>query len=392
MNNLNTIKTQTYAEIVKKVKEIQPIQNPNPNTNPNTNTNPNSVSIETIVEQKIQNDLTKHILKSDNVIAKKKVLNAYNIDFNNRIKLLLTKLFKYDKKNALVSEKYKTAIKYMYNSILESLNSNNHNMTNLMIELNNIINKHKINKIFDSDDKTNKSHVWVSENLSKIIKEYWEKDIVELNDSNKASNLKIIDIGGGEGNVIKWIGETLDIPNKNLYCIESKSSWSESYNFQNNINYIFWDNQIIDLENNSINIALVMVSMHHMDKLTINNLMLNLKRILKPNALVIIKEHDMTEDYLKIVIDLEHHLYHILMTPNSELTEENINKYLQTFINNYIPKLELDALMINNNFKHINSYDRMFKQLVQHDNLNATNLYWSVYQNKNGTNDIDDQI
>jgi ubiquinone/menaquinone biosynthesis C-methylase UbiE len=261
-----------------------------------------------------------------------------------------------------------------------------------MIELNNIINKHKINKIFDSDDKTNKSHVWVSENLSKIIKEYWEKDIVELNYSNKASNLKIIDIGGGEGNVIKWIGETLDIPNKNLYCIESKSSWSESYNFQNNINYIFWDNQIIDLENNSINITLVMVSMHHMDKLTINNLMLNLKRILKPNALVIIKEHDMAEDYLKIVIDLEHHLYHILMTPNSELTEENINKYLQTFINNYIPKLELDALMINNNFKHINSYDRMFKQLVQHDNLNATNLYWSVYQNKNGTNDIDDQI
>ena len=109
----------------------------------------------------------------------------------------------------------------------------------------------------------------------------------KLDSINSLSELKIVDIGGGEGNVITWLCESLEIPSSNIYCVENESAWSESYQFDNNIKYVFWDNKNIEIDDTSIDVTLIIVSMHHMDNQTIQNLMLNLKRMLKQDALII---------------------------------------------------------------------------------------------------------
>jgi len=161
---------------------------------------------------------------------KPEILNQYNPDFYNRIKLLLNKLFKPQiKKDPRDKNKYSKGIDDMYDFIKESIKNSDYDCINLIIGLNNIINENKLVKFSDNIDKTNKNHMWVSDNISNLVKQYYNYNLNEL---------KIIDIGGGEGNVLKRIGEILELSNKNLYCIESESTWSEEYDFSNDINYI----------------------------------------------------------------------------------------------------------------------------------------------------------
>lgn len=261
----------------------------------------------------------------------------------------------------------------------EPFKINNDTMINTIIQINKILLEHKIKKTCDLEDKTNKNHKWVTIKLTSIVKDYYVSNIDKFTDLQSLSDLKIVDIGGGEGNIISWLGESLDIPKSNIYCVENKLSWDESYEFTNNINYIFWDNLNIDIKPNSIDIIIMIVSIHHMTNTTINNLMLNLKKILKPNGLIIIKEHDSNNNTVKRIIDYEHHLYHILMTPNYDLDKNKLKIYLDNFTNNYMSMKYTEHIFKENGFNHIQTLNRMFKPYIKHDDLDSTNLYWAIY-------------
>ena len=96
------------------------------------------------------------------------------------------------------------------------------------------------------------------------------------------NTIKIVDIGGGNGNVLSNLNNILQINKENFLCIETQSDWIETYDFNNkNIKYLFWDNNTISIPDNSIDIVLCMVSLHHMSNDLINKVLLNIKRIIK---------------------------------------------------------------------------------------------------------------
>ena len=282
------------------------------------------------------------------------------------------------KLNTTITTKYHNKIKILVNKIIKNIPEkisseitniivNSSDIIKSMIDINNIINNNNINKLIGTQ---NNNHEWVSKRLINILQYF-----------NINNNIKIGDIGGGEGNILIHMSNEYNISNKNLYCIENKCAWSESYTFQNNINYIFWDNNFIDLPDNYLDVIIIMVSLHHMTDETIQQLMINISRIIKPEGLIIIKEHDKIKKQDKNIIDWEHHLYHILMT--EDINEENLNEYCKSFINNYKSKSEYDKLFKLYDFNSIVRLDRTFNIFSLHDNNNITNLYWNIYSKNN---------
>ena len=195
-------------------------------------------------------------------------------------------------------------------------------------------------------------------------------------------NMKIADIGGGNGDVIKIIGENLNLPRDNLYCVENNSnSWAESYPFSNgnHIQYIFWDNVTIpNITPQSLDVVLIMVTLHHMPNDIIQNLFNNLKQLAKPNSLLLLKEHDCKTSDDLYIINWEHHLYYIINSPL--LNENNVMKYKETYVDNYKTKSYYDNLLYKNGYVDIIEFTRLFDKNLHSDKTNSTNLYWKVYK------------
>jgi hypothetical protein len=193
-------------------------------------------------------------------------------------------------------------------------------------------------------------------------------------------NPLIVDIGGGNGDVLKNIGHSLKIDKNHLFVVEQKTPWSEPYPFSNGdyLNYIYWDNnKIPEIKPHSANVILIMVSMHHMTDSTIQHLFDNLNRIAKPNAIVIIKEHDLSNpDKDKLVIDWEHHLYHLAESKNP--TKNELSKYLEHYVDNFKSKQYFDELFVKNDYEQVQELNRLFEKMP--DDRNPTNLYWKIYQ------------
>ncbi len=283
-----------------------------------------------------------------------------NYTLDKRINIILNKILKYNKSD--------DAINQIQDIIIETYNKPN-KIKKAMMDINDILNNNNMKE--DIADRINKNHSFVSTNLSEIIKKNFDHDI------------KIVDIGGGEGDVIKNIGENLDISSKNLYCVEQNNQWTEYYKFNNKINYIFWNNHYIDIVDKSIDIVILMVSLHHMNDEVLHNTMKNIKRILKPKGIVIIKEHDMYNDDIKYTIDWEHHLYHIIRSENEELKKNKLKKYLNKFVNNYKSKKDYDQLFLSYGLKELEELNRQFKPISNIDYNNASNLYWKIYLDSN---------
>jgi ubiquinone/menaquinone biosynthesis C-methylase UbiE len=284
---------------------------------------------------KLINNLSSHIIKrtNNNILSK--------------INILLKKILK------------KFDYSLIANIIVKSSNSN-YDIIKSILQINNILIQYKFNDSVFLDKQK-----WITNKLIDIIK-FYNYD-------------KIIDIGGGEGNILNFIGNELKINKENLICIEQQNDWDEKYSFNNsNITYLFWDNINIDIQPNSIDIIIIMVTIHHMSDDTIKHLMININKIIKKNGLVIIKEHDCNSDITKKIIDWEHHLYHIIRSNN--LNEDNITKYIDGFINNYKSKEYFTKLFEFNNFKNIKTMNRFFDDFNGFDASNPTNLYWDVFK------------
>lgn len=210
---------------------------------------------------------------------------------------------------------------------------------------------------------------------SKII------NYLQHNDVSISSDFQIIDIGGGNGNVLQQMATILDLKKENVTCVETNTDWIENYDYNNsNISYMFWDNCELKIESNSVNCVLCMVSLHHMTEHTIHNILREIKRILKPDGILLIKEHD-TNTKSHYYIQWEHYLYHILDNAyKSEIIYPY--KYLENAINNFKSKEEWQSTIETlGELTWKERTNRFLDGEFIYDTKNSTNLYWDIYVN-----------
>lgn len=197
----------------------------------------------------------------------------------------------------------------------------------------------------------------------------------------------IVDMGGGNGDVLSGLRNS--IPNKNnedFICIESLSDWNETYKFDNtNITYNFWhtndETSTIDLPNNSVDIVLCMVSLHHMTDNTISNVLSNIHSALKPNGRVLIKEHNRTNESINYIL-WEHLLYHIMDCAYNNKTID-AQHYFESVIYNFKSKEQWNNAFKAFGFELEDIKNRFLDGNYILDNKNPTELYWAIYKKKN---------
>ena len=193
-------------------------------------------------------------------------------------------------------------------------------------------------------------------------------------------NFRIVDIGGGNGNILSGLYKTIKESTKdNFICVETLTDWNESYAFDNNhLTYKFWDNNTIDIEDKSIDVVMCMVSLHHMNNETLTHVFANISRILKKDGLLMIKEHDCRSREVNELILWEHHLYHMLdCAYNHEMI--HLESYLTSNIYNFKPKIDWQILLTTHGMKLIDRKNRFLDGLFVQDNKNVTELYWDIY-------------
>ena len=65
---------------------------------------------------------------------------------------------------------------------------------------------------------------------------------------------------------------------------------------------------------------------------------------------------------------------------NTNLNEDSIRNYLQTFTNNYKSMEEYNNIFLRHNFINILNLNRSFSRYTTNEQSNATNLYWALYK------------
>jgi len=197
----------------------------------------------------------------------------------------------------------------------------------------------------------------------------------------------IVDMGGGNGDVLSGLRNS--VPNTNIedfICIETLSDWNETYKFDNtNITYKFWntddETSTIDLPNNSVDIVICMVSLHHMTDDTISTVLSNIHSALKPNGRILIKEHNRTNESINYIL-WEHVLYHIMdCAYNNKIIDTP--HYFESVIYNFKSKEQWNNAFKAFGFELVDIKNRFLDGNYVLDNKNPTELYWAIYKKKN---------
>ena len=275
----------------------------------------------------------------------------------------------FDKLDALVHKIFKFAQTHEKKQIKSIITSSN----SIKIKL---INIHTIVKKYNSNKKNENRQDFIA---SKIYNYIFNRQSYPKNE-----DICIVDFGGGNGDVISLLNQTLTTDNspivkENCICVETRSDWTEEYKFDRpNVTYLFWDNNTIQIDDAKADILLCMVSLHHMSDDTINTVLTNARRIIKPNGLLLIKEHDNNTETNKY-IEWEHYLYHISDCIMSS-TPLNVDNYCNKLIHNFKGCAEWSNLIQSNGFQFVQRANRFLDGPFVNDDKNASALYWDIYK------------
>jgi len=222
----------------------------------------------------------------------------------------------------------------------------------------------KNNKNISSKKKYNICYSWtyIIENIVRIYKKNYN--------NTDLSKLVYMDIGCGSGNKTLNMANNLKLDISNVYGADI-SNWGP-YNqkkYDHKFNFIKIENDIINIKDNSIDLCSCILMLHHVKNLS--KILQEIKRIMKPNGILILIEHNNFDDYDNLILDVLHMLYGYLYDKNNRyLVEPDYAKY-----HNYV---EWNFLLDEHNFLNLES-NPLFTELS--NNIRYDNIFYSFYKN-----------
>lgn len=187
-----------------------------------------------------------------------------------------------------------------------------------------------VTKVFNSANPVKELKKYLS-TLNTIIKkpkteriEERLKHIVEILNGyiNPSNNniVRVLDIGAGKGEIITAMKDYYQLPKQNVFAIDQKLPNIKT------ITPLTYKNGLIPLEDKSINVILLFAVLHHIptkERLVIIN---EIARVLTPDGIVIVREHDDDHDpNFYTFIDLIHQFWYF--TENEQEDPLNMMDY-----------------------------------------------------------------
>jgi len=194
--------------------------------------------------------------------------------------------------------------------------------------------------------------------------------ITKITNTN-VNNFKYLDVGCGNGDKTKKLAKELKLKKYNVYGTDI-ANWGPYQ--QTKIKYGFnfkliGKNGELNYNDNSFDLISCFTMLHHVDKL--DYLISEMKRILKPNGLLLIIEHDIHDDYDHLNIDILHTLYGFFTDKNYKtITEPNFSQYFNWCEWNYI--------FSKNKFYYVES-NYIFPYMSKDSRYDS--IYYCIYKN-----------
>ncbi len=149
-----------------------------------------------------------------------------------------------------------------------------------------------------------------------------------------------LDFGGGLGSLTKSISTHLNLKKQNSFSADISFWFAQSHiteKYKDYITYRYLKTSILPFNDNTFDFITVFQTLHHIKN--INKTISELYRIIKPNGVLLIREHNCENDTDRLLIDLEHSLYDIVVEENTDLSG------FQSFNEHYFSKLELQTIL-----------------------------------------------
>ncbi len=223
----------------------------------------------------------------------------------------------------------------------------------------------------------------------------------------------IIDIGGGNGNVLNVFATKYNLLKEDCICIEKavestlepssdattiiNNEFQYAFSHTDRIQYVFLTNnekeqekekeqeQEQEQKNKSeqkikqVDAIFCMVSLHHMTDLYISDVILPLiQRKLKPGGYLLLKEHNAATAETRMLIEWEHHLYYLMERAGKRTTDE-LQHYATTSTANYKSRETYQQMMEQHcGCECIKTLNNVFETGAL--DTTASKLYWQIFR------------
>ncbi|ETO31941.1 hypothetical protein RFI_05173 [Reticulomyxa filosa] len=154
---------------------------------------------------------------------------------------------------------------------------------------------------------------------SKEIIKIWKEGKFANNSDNclfgeDTSEIKILDVGCGNGDILAMMGDLLKVQNKKeqLFGVDVDSFHGECvHRFENEITFVKYDGtNLTAFADNTFDFIIALQTLHHIENSQqLKVLTQEISRVLKPRGYILVREHDCNTLSMKYLINLEHHLY-----------------------------------------------------------------------------------
>lgn len=175
-------------------------------------------------------------------------------------------------------------------------------------------------------------YTYTFEKLSLIL---WNK---YLNSENK-SNIKYLDVACGNGSKTKLFSDKLGLLHKNVYGsdIEEWGPYKSESKSKMPIQFKLLENNKLDFPDNEFDILSIFLALHHIPIDQLPKILNEFKRVLKPNGILIIIEHNILNDFDHLIVDIEHSLNSYIYDKKPDDTFTNYFNYMELdfVLNNY---------------------------------------------------------
>jgi len=164
----------------------------------------------------------------------------------------------------------------------------------------------------------------------------------KLEDSIKTHNYKILtlkkyiplsiinpknylDIGCFNGNTTIAVSKYFKLDKDQCHGVDI-NNYKKSNKVQKKMTFKMYDGLNFPYEDNSFDLISCFMLFHHIKPDNLETFIKEISRIMKPNGILLFREHDVINDKLKILLDVLHYYYDNVLEPN-EVWEDTNNYY-----------------------------------------------------------------
>lgn len=306
---------------------------------------------------------------------------------NKQLSTFFTKLIKNRKKHFYLNRLYILLTSFVSNKyaafIIQQLYKNPNITDREFIKLLNKADKNnKKPGIYGSDNNINidecSEKIYELQNIFLHLKKVFTNIFVlpYISNSIKKLNFRYLDIGCGNGKKTKLVRDIFNIPKSMVHGTDiiNWGPYSSDKHFDFTFKYIL-ENGRLDFPDNYFGLITCFFTLHHVPHLSL--LLQEIKRVLIPNGLLLIIEHDVMDIYDGLLIDLQHMMYSYLYDYSKN--PKNYKNYINNpSLNRYFNIVEWDYIFSKYDFKFKNA-NVLYSSMLY--NPTYDNQFYAIYQN-----------